>query len=352
MYVAYDIVGDRARIHQWYRPTTHGDRVHDIIKFEPYYLTADIPAPHPRIISSDISNIKSYINDRELYKVITVLPDDVRNIRVRTSNNYEDDVLFVSRYLIDTYLHKEYPEHYNQVFPFDIESNNRRPLYQHLNGRAEVISFGFITKDGKLRVYLLSPPNFYLKPTTYKIYSSLINNTIYVRVFTSEKYMFEKFFDVIVKDDPDIFTHWNGDHYDFPTIFSRAKFLGVDYKRLSPIRQVRIREKIDKKTGQRIGKEIYIAGRSSFDGLKAYRKMTVMRGEVRRYSLDDVSRDENLVHQKLHKSRPVMDLWESSEKEDILELIAYNIQDVLATDEIINKYNLISHHEEMKKFCR
>ena len=164
--------------------------------------------------------------------------------------------------------------------------------------------------------------------------------------------MFEKFFDRIVKCDPDLFVHWHGDGYDFPTIISRARTLGVDYKRISPIRQVKVRDKIDKSTGQRVDKEIQIAGRTSFDGLKAYRKMMIMQGQVRRYSLDDVSRDENLKHQKLHKSKSVVELWESSERKDILELIAYNIQDVLATNEIVDKYNLIDHHEEMKKFCR
>ena len=132
-YVAYETIRDNAIIHQWHRPTPNGERVHTKVDFDPYYLTSEIPVEHPRIAEIRESAMKPYVGHKQLYQVITKLPEDVREVRQRTEDNYEDDLVFVSRYLVDTYLNKEYPTHHNQRFSFDIESNNRRPLSQHMS---------------------------------------------------------------------------------------------------------------------------------------------------------------------------------------------------------------------------
>jgi DNA polymerase elongation subunit (family B) len=198
--------------------------------FQPYFFVAkedfeDIIKP--RFDESSISYTigdeagKAHIGDgkgKPLVKILVNKTSDIRRLRKLATESWEGDIYLQDRFLIDRFVDGEMPVWYDNMVRaggFDLEWNKDE----------EITAMGFTT-DGE-RVYQWSwHPHI-------EIYDTII--IPYSFQFTNEKDMFEHFADFFKGIDPDIITTWSGNRADWPMIYKRYRFHGLDLDWLSAI---------------------------------------------------------------------------------------------------------------------
>ena len=92
--------------------------------------------------------------------------------------------------------------------------------------------------------------------------------------------MLEAVNDFVVEVDPDLLTFYNGDNFDFPYWFGRARLLRVSVRKLSPFKKAFCRP--NPHTGRN---DVYIKGRYTIDCYRAYRKYRENLGGLPTYDL-------------------------------------------------------------------
>ena len=258
-------------------------------------------------------------------KVIFNHPSDVPNLRKEiedVAEIYEYDIPFARRFLIDKTL---VPAIY---YDFEIEKEGDHPIIRNfqitdnLNLSIKVLAFD-------IEVYCKAKPdpqndpiimigistNDFDKVITYKKVTA-----DYIDIVDNETLMLKKFLDILLKYNPDIIYTYNGDTFDFPYIYERAKKLKINHPILNEIR-------IDKRG---INDSSKIPGMVHIDLYPLSRKLL----SLNKYTL------ENVYLHFLGKEKSKIQLaemdkfWEDGTQEGLLTVALYNMEDAIAAKEI------------------
>ena len=258
-------------------------------------------------------------------KVIFNHPSDVPNLRKEiedVAEIYEYDIPFARRFLIDKTL---VPAIY---YDFEIEKEGDHSIIRNfkitdnLNLSIKVLAFD-------IEVYCKAKPdpqndpiimigistNDFDKVITYKKVTA-----DYIDIVDNETLMLKKFLDILLKYNPDIIYTYNGDTFDFPYIYERAKKLKINHPLLNEIR-------IDKRG---INDSSKIPGMVHIDLYPLSRKLL----SLNKYTL------ENVYLHFLGKEKSKIQLaemdkfWEDGTQEGLLTVALYNMEDAIAAKEI------------------
>jgi len=162
------------------------------------------------------------------------------------------------------------------------------------------------------------------------------------RYFPKESDMLKDFIAHIKKESVDMLVAWNINDFDMRYFINRCKRLDIDYKRLSPLRDV-----ADREYGSR--HYIKIKGIVVFDLLEAY-KLWRKYGNLpllRSYSLDYVARTV-LNKNKIPLDKPTGWYWRNNTE----KLIEYNKWDVELLELIDDRCKVIDFFNELRVKCR
>ena len=153
---------------------------------------------------------------------------------------------------------------------------------------------------------------------------------VILKIFDSEKKLFLAFFTLIEKLNPCIITAWNGDFFDFPYLTNRAKNLGLNYRRLSPLKHIEEKEI----RGEMIPtwEGLYL-----IDMMRAYKKFTYVARSS--YSLDSIAQIE-LNEMKKVEYQEYKSISEFFNK-NYDKFIEYAIRDIEILYELDQKLNLM-----------
>lgn len=291
--------GKDAQILQWVR---NGDKrdLTIIEDFEPYFLVEEnaIVPQDKRIIREETCDFKS-LDGRQLKRIITRLPSDVREAREFFEETWEADVPFADRYRIDNDL---IPLTNNQrIFFLDIETMD-------VNPKSGLPIISIAAYDNILKKYYA----FSWKEGISKPVKMDWEDGTRIFLFGSEFDMLQKFIELLNYCNPDIITGWYSNGFDLPYIYQRLEDTELLYPgMLSPIGQTQMR-----------GDEVRIKGRVCFDMLDAYKR--IHENELDSWKLDEVANIE-LGIGKIGTGADAPVMW----TEGLLnELLEYNKKDV------------------------
>jgi len=249
------------------------------------------------------------------------------------ANLYEKDIRADYRFIIDYYDYFEpaKPEDLNYL-TFDLETNKSVDV---INVPGEIISI----------VYLLNDKYEFLVLENPKVLETLKGDNI--KIFKSEAEMLYYFANVFVQAN--LITGFNLSGFDLPYLLHRAKKLGINPERFSPL--LRIKDNVIEEKDRMDETNLKIFGLDIID------TMLFAKDKFFVYSLDKPSQMNldylgNFLHlgQKIHDARGPYTLW----CEEPTRLYEYNIQDVKLCRDIENymgmaKY-LLSFKELMSTF--
>ena len=288
--------------------------------FEPYfYVSKDevIPLQNYQIkevVEGEFVDIKG----NKLKKIIVRLPTDVPVVRKNFTKHYEADVPFVTRYIIDELKKIEYEK--LRVHYMDIEDDDSLDVKF-----APKPITSIATWDNFLKRYIVFVWRTDQKKREFKY------KDVSIYYFDNEKEMLNNYIKFVNDTNPDIITGWNNINFDMPYLINRMHKLGVNYKNLSQIGEV----KCDTH-------DVMIKGRVVFDMFQGYRYVLENTPESRR--LDDIGKLE-LELPKLKFEGTPGELW----KKDLPKLIKYNIRDVEILVKLDEKKNIISFIDELRR---
>lgn len=156
----------------------------------------------------------------------------------------------------------------------------------------------------------------------------------HLHFFTNEKDLLTYFISLLSNTiDFDVGLAWNA-NFDFPYLINRCKRVGVDANRLSPLGRAFV---------DRNGEPI-IAGRVVFDLLAAYRKMTIVGGQKKRYRLEFVGQEELGYGKIEYPFSTTGECWENDPKQHI----HYNARDVELIVEIDKQAGVTENYNDLR----
>ena len=368
--VAVDYVVDKGKNHPtiyiFYRTENGRKIIKKVEDFEPYFfINKDEPITSFKHIKRvEHTPLRSW-DGKELKKIITYLPTDVRKVRGQFTTTYEADVLFATRYIIDATKEEDWEEGKLRVLYLDIEVDDEAqfPSSTSPTNPIPIIScYDNYTKKYYIFLHKNSPPSTtieelkvdyeskeemsnYVKLKNCKIIDEEVglNSTANIFIFENEKDMLSSFFEFVRDMDFDLLVGWNVMVFDMMYLLSRAKYLGVDYTIFSPIRKVWWDEEFG---------EVKIGGRGILDLLQTYKR--IAKGELKSYSLDYIAKHElGLEKMKVGRVKGSMlgriaRMW----RYDLHSLLLYNVRDVYLCLELDKKVGLISFVDELRKIVR
>ncbi len=360
--LTYKVEGDKPVILLFCR-TTDGKRI--CIKdrsFEPYMTVicakSALPKIHALTANEDglllrvthIEEQQANLNERQViaHKVFCNIPRAVAKLRdvVRTipdvSGVYEDDILFIRRYLLDKTL-----------MPFGVisaegefieDKKTRVPVFEaekvlpaeNATFSPKVLAFDIETYYHPAKKSI-DPAN---NPViSIAVYGEGLQHCITWRKFPtsdhhiifvdSEQAMLQKFVELVAAYGPDILCGYNSDGFDFPYLAKRASVLktsldlGLDG---TPVL-----------VGGRTVPEAEIAGICHIDLFKFIRHVMVRSLKTDVFTLDAVSA-EVLGERKLEVNLDKLhEAWDNSSQE-LAKYCLYNIHDCRLTYKLCEKY--------------
>lgn len=178
---------------------------------------------------------------------------------------------------------------------------------------------------------------------------------VHYHFFTDEAHFFAGMTNWVVDCNFDVLTGWNFNSFDMLTWYNRTEMLAkqretpveirkmINIERLSPIGATFKRAGFNKTFMSKARSEVQSSGKVLFDGLTAYKKVMVARGELESYSLAYVSEYELDVHRVVEQQH---DLWESG---DVERLANYPIRDIFLTKEVMDKRSVITYFDKIRK---
>lgn len=178
-------------------------------------------------------------------------------------------------------------------------------------------------------------------------YHSKVHDNKIIRYYNNEEEMLSEFLKYLNKANGDILTAWNIS-FDIGYLYTRLKYLNLDTNKLTSFNDdidnviwkgINFNAKVTKM----LKGEIKILGLVLADSLKMYRQLHF--GELESYSLNSVA-DAELGDQKL----PVHDMSKTW-RENLEELIYYNIKDVELVVRINEKCKLLDLFEQIRCFA-
>ena len=329
-------------IHLFGRDSAGNTHRVDVVGFKPYFFIPKLESD--KVIPPSEVDPNEYLSIRHepLSKVILQKPSDVFDLRDKFSKHYEGDILYTSRFLIDTKIKSGFSYTQSPCTPDDI-------IPQELNYPARVCivdiecsdEHGFPDSAKDPLFCITCHDSFTKRYTTFVITTQTLDETpkengcfdpAYhdVITYTDEKSLLVDFCEYIKSTDPDIITGWNSTEFDAPYIMGRMDHYGIPRNALSRLNTTNT-------------DRVEIKGRQLFDLLAGYKRMHL--GEQPSYRLDAIAFEE-LNKQKIRFIGKVCDLW----KDDPTNLIFYNFTDVELCvginekDETVEFHRYVSHY--------
>lgn len=263
-----------------------------------------------------INDFSPYIYDDEKNKIVLDSPADVEMERRKYLRTYESDVLYLNRYLID--IHKiPLPDEPIRICYMDIETNGSVDTE---NTPQPII---FI---GNYDTFMKKHVGFVWKKGLKEERRITKTNSVYI--FNNEESMLNMWIDFIKNTNPDILANHSIVDFDLPYLINRCRMLNININEISPMKQVRIKEK----KGRFNYNKVVVKGRIIFDLKFAYKRFILKK--LPSYSLNYICELEGLG-KKIEL--PFDKIWD-----DIEKLIEYNKQDVELVRLLDEKKMLIS----------
>lgn len=307
-----------------------GKRIYKrVTNFEPYfYVLEDDPIAHELIVRTESTNLKTMAGLR-VKKIFTKIPKDVPKVRDLCAQTFEADVLFPTRYTVDTF--DEIPQVPLRVMYLDIETDYTSESPNVNSPNQPIIC---------LSVY----DNFLDKTFTFIWRKDFVNNSkeeitfgntkVHVLYFNNERDMHMKFLKYVNDTDPDIITGWFVIDFDMAYLINRMSIMGIDFTQFSPLGTAFIKRK-----------DVIVKGRILFDMLKAYKRRTF--SQLPSYKLDNVAEKE-IGEKKVSLGKKIGIVWRT----DFKKLIHYNVKDVLLVKRINDKKKLIEDFDELRRLSK
>ena len=162
--------------------------------------------------------------------------------RNKSDRIYEADIAPEKRYISDNKL--EWSD-YRNIMYFDIETwyddedpQGNMPDHARMPITAIV---GYSTLDKEYFVFSWNPE----KTKTYENPRLLQTENVNYSFFKDEVTMLMAFMEFVTMSHVDVLTGWYSSQYDLPYILNRAKMIGIDHKRLSPVKYLKMYKKGD-----------------------------------------------------------------------------------------------------------
>jgi len=261
----------------------------------------------------------------------------VKEIQGNIDNTYELDLPFDTRFMIDC-VDKIIPTKY-KIVTFDIETT---------------IDYGFPKNDNPIESITCITAHDNIEDRYYTFVwrddlekEKKVDGNKVIYYFNNEIDMLNEFVAYIQKTDCDILTAWNVG-FDIGYTYARLEKLGINVQLLSTLpdklQPIMWKEQnFNSKVTRMTKGEITIVGTLLADSLKMYKQLHF--GELESFSLNSVANAE-LGDQKLpvHNMSKV---W----REDLDDLIKYNIKDVELVVRINEKCKLMNLFEQIRCFA-
>src|SRR5271157_65614 len=317
-----------------------------VTDFKPYFycpLKQALDIKHPRNVFPDLGTEFVSIYGEPVRRLYTETPMDVREVRDKYQN-FEADVLFTSRFMIDCGLtggisapgwisdyRKVKPVEVNaptRVCMVDIECDSSVGWPSPMRDAIICVTCHDSFEKHYMTFLLLAPGSSYTpgEPMENGCFD-LSRHT--VCVFKDEKKMLLTLGQYIKSIDPDILTGWNFTLFDLNYIVQRLITLEISLDVLSRLRGASERNPL--------------RGRVGFDLLAGYKKMHQQQEES--YRLDAIGAKE-IGKQKVHFTGNISDLW----KQNPAELINYNFVDVELCVRIDAKNGIVDFFRGISSF--
>jgi len=345
--VEYSVGGETPIIHIFGRDTAGSAVRIDVTGFRPYFYARAVNVDgvsHPAQVDVEAGTRYRSIQGDELRRLYTRRPSDVRDVRDRYAPHYEADILFPTRFVIDTGLTGgvESPGvtvDYRQLCPVEVQAPARFCLmdiecedergFPEPERDAIICVTCWDSFDEDYVTLLWTPGGIEGGEDSVHEPALSCGEGHTVLRFSSEVSMLRALAAYIRGRDPDILSGWNFIDFDIPYTLRRMEVLGLRSDELSRL------------PGQT--ERNAIRGRALFDLLQAYKKLHSTQKES--YRLDAVAEDE-LGEGKMRYTGTISGLW----REDHKALVEYNRKDVELCVAINRKDNIIDFYSEIARY--
>lgn len=174
------------------------------------------------------------------------------------------------------------------------------------------------------------------------------NEVVHYHIYASEFGLLWGVILYLEREEFDIITGWNSNSFDMLTFYNRSLKNNLDIAKISPIGAVYKRSAFTSKTYMKARSEVFVSGVILFDGLTAYKKVMVARGELESYSLAFVSEFE-LGEERIKERQ--FDLVKTA---DPIRIGNYPKRDAYWTRRILEKRRVITYFDHIRKVtgCR
>lgn len=234
----------------------------------------------------------------------------VQRFSKKDPDTFEADVPSTTRTLVDLYTESDEVSDGHTTLIWDIEVEMETGKPNSMEAEQAITAVGFWdSQTEEYAVYILDEEGTIEERTVDKD-----GKTVHIKPFDNEKNLVLGFLEKWEEIRPTLITHWNGDYFDVPYLYNRLKRLFGEKtaNRLSPIGAVTYNE---------YRRKYFIAGVSSLDYMKLYKKFTYH--ELDNYRLDTIGRTE-VDKGKIEYNGSLDDLF----RDDIEKFIEYNLVDV------------------------
>jgi len=321
-------------LHEFHRTKEGKKVIKKITTAKPYFFVDEgAPIDKWEQVIKVVRGFKS-IEGTPVKQVFVNRIRDVKSMRKGIATmgfkSHEADIYFHNRYTNDLPVIEK--THLYQCF-LDIETDSD-DKFPDIDTANHAVCCLTIKMNGKMKTWLCG------EHITKDILSQL-KHTIH---FKREDDMLENFVSWLKKEQPDIITAWNINNFDLRYLINRFERLNVEYRHISPLNQVYIKQMYMTNTYY-----VKIKGMVVFDQLEAYKlwrkygNMPVLAS----YSLDFVARTV-LGEQKIDHGKTMHWLWMN----DVKTLVEYNQWDVELLDMIEERCKIIDFFDELRRKCR
>lgn len=314
---------------------------HIIRNFEPYFY-----APPGETTPEDIKGIKSYSDTveidaigREVVKITTHKPSDVKKVRDYFTFTDMADFLFEKRFLVDKGI----------KYAYRWDGMNAKPitLEKSISPRVVYFDIEVLTPEGdpfpdaiytKYPVVSIQTLDTYTNKTvifTYKVPQTSHPDHI---ACNTEEELFNAFMAYLERVDPDLLTGWSSSFYDLPYLIRRSWKLHVNVDNLGRHGTPRC-EYIPEENEF----NLHITGRSTLDMIEAFKKFMISKSQRESYDLKSVSADYGFEYTDWGPN--LYKLFDSGDWDTFLD---YCRNDVIALQNIDDSVKLIDFYENLR----
>ena len=297
-----------------------GKKVIDrVTNFRPYfYIPEDTKVDEASCITGIETGYKSILG-RALKKIYVKKSTDVTALRNKFDITFESDILITQRYIIDRIgVADVYPLH---ILSLDIETDSKDTFPDIERADQAITCISFCDSNFKEHSLLYKHPRCTVSDEELSKYA---------KVYHTEENFLLGILAYIKAEDPDVLTGYNVMDFDILYLMNRMKRLGIDFKKLSPLKSVYVDD---------YTKDIFIKGRvilDMYNGYKQFRSSS-NQGRMESYSLEYVAQ-EILKKGKIPHEEAFHDMWVNNP----IDLVKYNKRDAQLVIELDNKLGIIS----------